>query len=69
MGPIEEKQLPLLTEAERAVMHFVNENKALAAELSITELAERSFTSPATVSRAIRKCGYRHSRPAQAAGR
>lgn len=58
MGPIEEKQLPLLTEAERAVMHFVNENKALAAELSITELAERSFTSPATVSRAIRKCGY-----------
>lgn len=48
----------VLTHSELAVIEYINQHAEAAAELSITELAEASYTSPATVSRAIRKCGY-----------
>lgn len=47
-----------LTHSELSVIEYINQHSAEAAELSITDLAEASFTSPATVSRAIRKCGF-----------
>ena len=47
-----------LTSTEQAEIDYINQNTELVAELSITEIAERAFVSTATVSRAIRKCGY-----------
>ena len=47
-----------LTPAELSVIEYINGHGAEAAQLSITDLAEASCTSPATVSRAIRKCGF-----------
>lgn len=47
-----------LSPAERSVIEFINENEQAVQQMSITEIAERSFSSPATVSRAIRKCGF-----------
>lgn len=47
-----------LTEAERQVIEYINQHEDQFLKLTITELAEKSFTSPSTVSRAVRKCGY-----------
>lgn len=47
-----------LTVAEQTVVDYIRQNEQLVAELTITDIAERAFVSPATVSRAIRKCGY-----------
>lgn len=47
-----------LTSAEQAVIDHIKQNEHLVAELTITDIAERAFVSPATVSRAIRKYGY-----------
>ena len=47
-----------LTATEQTAIDYINHNTELVAELSITEIAERAFVSTATVSRAIRKCGY-----------
>lgn len=47
-----------LTEAERQVIEYINQHEDQFLKLTITELAEKSFTSPPTVSRAVRKCGY-----------
>lgn len=47
-----------LTSAEKDVVHWLNENEEMIPEHSINEIADESFTSPATVSRAIRKCGF-----------
>lgn len=47
-----------LTPAELSVIEYINGHGAEAVQLSITDLAETSCTSPATVSRAIRKCGF-----------
>lgn len=49
-----------MTSSEEAVIHYINKNKDKISELSITDIAENSFTSPATVSRTIRKCGFRN---------
>lgn len=46
-----------LTDLERDVIQFVNEHLSEIPEMSIIDLAQETFTSPATVSRAIRKCG------------
>lgn len=58
MFSISSSQYARLTLAEKAVVDYLRENPQDAARLSITELAERSYTSPATVSRAIRKLGF-----------
>lgn len=47
-----------LTEAKRQVIEYINQHEDQFLKLTITELAEKSFTSPPTVSRAVRKCGY-----------
>jgi len=45
-----------LTHTELKVIQFINENKEKLSELSIVDIAFETYTSPATVSRAIRKC-------------
>lgn len=48
----------LLTDSEKAVMNYINENEKIIPEMSIINIAEETYTSTATVSRAIRKCGF-----------
>lgn len=52
------EQAAALTATERDVIHWLNENEKKIPERSINEIADESFTSPATVSRTIRKCGF-----------
>lgn len=47
-----------LSESERCVIDFINQNEAKIPLLSITSIADKTFTSPATVTRAIQKCGF-----------
>ncbi len=47
-----------LSSAELSVIDWLNSHEDVLADYSISEIADASFTSPATVSRAIRKCGY-----------
>ncbi|GCF94967.1 transcriptional regulator [Enterococcus florum] len=47
-----------LSDSERKVIDFINKNEAKIPELSITKMAEKTFTSSATISRTIQKCGF-----------
>ena len=47
-----------LTTTEKHVIDYLNDNIANIASLSITDIAEKAYVSVATVSRAIRKCGF-----------
>ena len=47
-----------LSEAEKGVIQFLNQNEEKIPYMSITNIAEKTFTSQSTVSRAIQKCGY-----------
>ena len=46
-----------LTSSEEQVIKYINENDNKLVDMSIVDIAEETFTSPATVSRAIKKCG------------
>lgn len=46
-----------LTRAEQDIVRFINDNEMLLPELSIADIAMETYTSPASVTRAIRKCG------------
>ncbi|KEI87277.1 RpiR family transcriptional regulator [Clostridium botulinum B2 267] len=46
-----------LTETEKTVVKYINSNESNIPNMSIVDVAEKSFTSPATVSRTIKKCG------------
>lgn len=46
-----------LTTSERMVVDFLNENAKKLATMSIVDIADATFTSTATVSRTIKKCG------------
>lgn len=46
-----------LTNTELAIVKFINSNETRLSELSIVDIAFDTYSSPATVSRAIRKCG------------
>ncbi len=46
-----------LTATEKAVISFINANPEKIATMSISMLAENTYSSPATVSRTIKKCG------------
>lgn len=46
-----------LSKTEVEIIRFINENQHRLSELSIVEIAYETYSSPATVSRAIRKCG------------
>ncbi|MCR0523787.1 MurR/RpiR family transcriptional regulator [[Clostridium] innocuum] len=48
-----------LSDSEQQVIKYLNENEASIPLMSITTIAEKTFTSPATVSRTIQKCGFR----------
>ena len=48
--------LEKLSKTEQEVIRFINENERQLSELSIVEIAHETYSSPATVSRAIRKC-------------
>lgn len=48
-----------LSEAELNVVDFINKNEDKITVMSITTIAEKTFTSIATVSRTIQKCGFR----------
>ena len=47
-----------LSEAERSVIDYINKQRYIISLLSISDIAEGAFVSNATVSRAIRKCGF-----------
>lgn len=49
--------LQTLTKTEMEIIKFINENEEQMTELSIVDIAEETYSSPSTVSRAIRKCG------------
>ena len=46
-----------LTSTEKQVITFINANTDKIANMSISAVAEQTFSSPATVSRTIKKCG------------
>ena len=46
-----------LSKTELEIIRFINENEEKLPELSIVEIAFDTYSSPSTVSRAIRKCG------------
>ncbi|KLE15493.1 MurR/RpiR family transcriptional regulator [Clostridium sp. C8] len=50
--------LKKLTPSERSVVDYINSNMNKLSNMSIVDVAEESFTSPATVSRTIKKCGF-----------
>ncbi|MBR5157943.1 MAG: MurR/RpiR family transcriptional regulator [Clostridia bacterium] len=52
---LNKKIVECLTKTELGVIRFINENEERLSELSIVDIAFETYTSPATVSRAIRK--------------
>lgn len=46
-----------LSKTEVEIIRFINENEERLHDLSIVDIAFETFSSPSTVSRAIRKCG------------
>ncbi len=46
-----------LTKTELEIVKYINENEERMSELSIVDIAFDTFSSPSTVSRAVRKCG------------
>ena len=46
-----------LTETEKKVINFINMNVEAISSMYISDVAEKTFSSPATVSRTIKKCG------------
>lgn len=55
---ISKEVLDKLTPTEKSVVNYINLNSNKLANMSIVDVAEESFTSPATVSRTIKKCGF-----------
>lgn len=54
---IEHDFLNKLTDTEKNVISFINGNAESIANMSISDVAEATYSSPATVSRTIKKCG------------
>lgn len=46
-----------LSQTERQIVNFINAHEQRLSEMSIVDIAFETFSSPSTVSRAIRKCG------------
>ncbi len=46
-----------LSKTDRQIVKFINEHEKELSKMSIVDIAFETFTSPSTVSRAIRKCG------------
>lgn len=54
---LDSKTIDRLTKTELEIINFINENEEILPELSIVDIAFETYSSPSTVSRAIRKCG------------
>lgn len=54
---IDDKVKSRLTSSEEGVIKYINENESKLVDMSIVDIAEETYTSPSTVSRAIKKCG------------
>ena len=54
---IEHDFLNKLTDTEKNVISFINSNAEKISSMSISDVAEATYSSPATVSRTIKKCG------------
>ena len=54
---LNENIIKKLTKTEYEIVKFINNNQKILQDLSIVDIAFETFSSPATVSRAIRKCG------------
>lgn len=46
-----------LSKTEHEIINYINDNEKKLSKLSIVDIAFETYTSPSTVSRAIRKCG------------
>lgn len=55
---VKKAQYDSLSDSEKRVVDYLNKNETKIPELSITSLAKKTFTSSATVSRTIQKCGF-----------
>jgi len=54
---IDSSILETLSKTEHQIIQFINEHEADLPNMSIVDIAFETFSSPSTVSRAIRKCG------------
>lgn len=55
--PLDTNTLERLTKTELEIIQFINSHEEELPELSIVDIAFETYSSPSTVSRAIRKCG------------
>lgn len=55
---VDKKLYDSLSETEKCIVSYINANEAKIPYLSITNIAEKTYTSSATVSRTIQKCGF-----------
>lgn len=54
---LNQENIQKLTKTEVEIIRFINDNEEQLHDLSIVDIAFETFSSPSTVSRAIRKCG------------
>lgn len=54
---IDKHVMETLSKTELSIIQYINEKEAELSNMSIVDIAFETFSSPATVSRAIRKCG------------
>lgn len=47
-----------LSDSEREAIEYINRNQHMIPSMSISDLAEKAYVSTATISRAVRKCGF-----------
>lgn len=55
---IQKEDYDRLSDSEKIVVNYLNEHEASVPFMSITTIADKTYTSPATVSRTIQKCGF-----------
>ena len=61
--PLDTNTLERLTKTELEIIQFINSHEEELPELSIVDIAFETYSSPSTVSRAIRKCGLNGFNP------
>ena len=55
--PLDTNIIGNLTKTEREIINYINSHEGTLAGMSIVDIAFETFSSPSTVSMAIRKCG------------
>ena len=54
---LDNEKIDKLTKTELEIINYINSNEDILPEMSIVDIAYETYSSPSTVSRAIRKCG------------